>query len=90
MGVIIFVVIPRLARHVAPGGGLLLTVGPSAGEVIGSVEGDPVYHASLSIEEYEVRLRKAGLEVAEFVAEDGDCGGHSVLLAIRKGDSGRR
>jgi hypothetical protein len=49
--------IPRLARHVAPGGCLLLTVGPSASERIGSVGGEPVYHASLSIDEYEERLR---------------------------------
>ena len=77
-------VIPRLARHVAPGGGLLVTVGPSESEVMGTVEGDPVYHASLSIDEYEVRFREAGLEVAEFVTEDRDCAGHSVLLAIRR------
>ena len=77
-------VIPRLARHVAPGGGLLVTVGPSEGEVMGTVEGDPVYHASLSIGEYEMRFREAGLEVAEFVAEDRECAGHSVLLAIRR------
>ena len=76
-------VIPRLARHVAPGGGILLTVGPSESEVMGTVEGDPVYHASLSIGEYEIRFHEAGLKVGEFVAEDCDCAGHSVLLAVR-------
>lgn len=77
-------VIPRLARHVAPGGGLLVTVGPSASEVMGTVEGDPVYYASLSIDEYQARFREAGLAIAEFVPEDHDCAGHSVLLAVRR------
>lgn len=76
-------VIPRLAGYLAPGGGLLVTIGPSESELVGTVEGDPVYHASLSIDDYEVRFRQAGLEVAEFVAEDRDCAGHSVLLAVR-------
>ena len=73
----------RLARHVAPGGALLVTFGPSASEKIGSVGGDPVYHASLSIDEYEERLRRAGLEIQDFVPEDPGCAGHSVLLAVR-------
>jgi ubiquinone/menaquinone biosynthesis C-methylase UbiE len=77
--------IPRLARHVAPGGCLLLTVGPSASERIGSVGGEPVYHASLSIDEYEERLRGVGMEVEDFVPEDPGCAGHSVLFAIRRG-----
>ena len=40
--------IPRLAAHLEPGGRLLVTVGPEAGEVTGSVGGEAVYHASLS------------------------------------------
>jgi SAM-dependent methyltransferase len=74
-------VIPLLARHLSPGGALLLTVGPSDGEVTGTVEGDAVYHASLSPEEYEGLLRDVGLAVVDFVAEDPACGFHSVLLA---------
>jgi ubiquinone/menaquinone biosynthesis C-methylase UbiE len=82
--------IPRLARHVAPGGALLVTVGPSASEKIGSVGGDPVYHASLSIDEYEERLREVGLEVEDFVPEDPGCAGRSVLFAVRPADSSPR
>ncbi len=74
-------VIPRLARHVAPGGGLLLTVGPREGEAIGTVGGEPVYHASLAPHDYAERLRREGLTVSDFVPEDPACGGHSVLLA---------
>lgn len=73
--------IPLLAQHLKPGGGLLLTVGPSAGEVTGTVEGETVYHASLSRDEYEALLNAAGLVIAAYAAEDPDCDCHSVLLA---------
>lgn len=79
--------IPRLATHVAPGGALLVTVGPSASERIGAVGGEPIYHASLSIEEYEARFQDAGLEVEAFVPEDPGCAGHSVLFAVRRGEA---
>ncbi|HEX9881099.1 MAG TPA: class I SAM-dependent methyltransferase [Hyphomicrobium sp.] len=74
-------VIPILARHLSPGGALLLTVGPEDGEVTGTVEGEAVYHASLSPEEYARLLRDAGLAIVDFVAEDPACDCHSVLLA---------
>lgn len=76
-------VIPRLARHLAPGGALLVTVGPEDGEVTGTVDGAAVYHASLSPEEYARRLSAAGLELVDFVAEDPTTDFHSVLLARR-------
>jgi hypothetical protein len=62
----------------------MVTAGPVESEVMGTVEGDLVYHASLSIDECEVQFHEAGLEVAEFVPEDRDCAGHLVLLAIRR------
>lgn len=80
-------VIPRLARHLSPGGAMLLTVGPDHSEAIGQVGGCPVYHASLSPNEYVDRLARVGLMVESFVANDPDCAGHSVLLAV---DSGER
>lgn len=64
-------------------GALLLTVGPKEGEVLGAVEGEDVYHASLSPSEYEQRLQENGFHEIEFVAEDVNCGLHSVLLASR-------
>ncbi len=75
-------IIPILARHLMPGGAMLLTVGPDEGEVTGTVEGEPVYHASLSQAEYERRLRDTGLCLVDFVAEDQTCGYHSVMLAV--------
>ena len=73
--------LPRLAAHLAPQGALMLTVGPEAGEVAGHVGEDPVYHASLSPEEYEQQLAGLGLRILHFVRQDPDCGSHTVLLA---------
>ena len=69
--------------NLEPGGVLMLTVGPQAGEVTGHVGGDPVYHASLSPAEYATRLDENGLRMTGFLADDPDCAGHSVLLAKR-------
>ncbi|UYV38737.1 class I SAM-dependent methyltransferase [Rhodobacteraceae bacterium D3-12] len=77
-------VIPRLAAHLCPGGALMMSVGPEAGDVWGTVAGEAVYHASLSPDDYAAELANCGCEVAAFCAEDADCNGHSVLLA-RKG-----
>jgi ubiquinone/menaquinone biosynthesis C-methylase UbiE len=76
-------VLARFARHLAPGGALLLTVGPEAGEVSGWVGDDAVYHASLSPAGYEQELSALGLAVRAFVPEDPDCDFHTVLLAQR-------
>ncbi|THH39092.1 class I SAM-dependent methyltransferase [Aliishimia ponticola] len=73
--------LPRLARHLAPGGHLLVTVGDSDGETTGRVGEFEVYHASLSLAEYASILEANGLRVTGFMARDPDCTGHSVLLA---------
>ncbi len=69
------------AGHAASRAVLLFTSGPEAGEPIGDVEGEPVYHASLDPGDYELLLGEAGFEVLAFVPEDPDCAGHSVWLA---------
>jgi len=73
--------IARMARHLAPGGTLLLTVGPDAGEAEGHVGGEPVYHASLSPAGYATCLEENGLRLTGFLAEDPDTDRHSVLMA---------
>jgi trans-aconitate methyltransferase len=75
--------IPKLAAHLTPGGALLLTVGPEAGEPLGQVGGEIVYHASLAPQDYAARLAAVGIEVVAFVPEDPQCGGRSVLLGRR-------
>ncbi|MGB0452932.1 MAG: class I SAM-dependent DNA methyltransferase [Bacteriovoracaceae bacterium] len=63
-----------------PGGVFLTTVGPDSGEVTGQVNGEEVYHSSLSQAEYRDILDSGSCELLEFVANDPDCTGHSVLL----------
>jgi ubiquinone/menaquinone biosynthesis C-methylase UbiE len=75
---------PVFARHLAPGGALLFTSGPDAGEAVGSVEGLPVYHASLTPADYAACLERAGLVARVFIADDPDCDRHSVWLARRR------
>jgi SAM-dependent methyltransferase len=68
-------------RHAARGTALMFTSGGSLGESIGSYHGDPLYHASLSLEEYETLLESACFRVVAHVTEDPDCGHHTVWLA---------
>lgn len=77
--------IPDLAARVRVGGAMLLTVGSREGEVIGTVSGENVYHASLSPDEYRRLLASAGFRDIVLVLEDPECQGHSVLLAVDKG-----
>ncbi|GAB4529060.1 MAG: class I SAM-dependent methyltransferase [Parvularculaceae bacterium] len=76
--------LPKLAAHIAPGGALMLTVGPEAGETAGMVEGEAVYHASLDPDEYRTILTREGFADIVFVAEDPDCDFHSILLASKR------
>jgi ubiquinone/menaquinone biosynthesis C-methylase UbiE len=73
------------ARHLEPGGALLFTCGPGAGEAVGAVEADPVYHASLSPAEYAALMEAHGILPRRFTAEDPDCGGRSVWLGRAEG-----
>jgi hypothetical protein len=60
----------------------MFTSGTSAGEVIGSYRGEPLYHASLDPTEYEHLLSSNGFEVRSFVPNDPACGNHTVWLAL--------
>ncbi|MBS7542275.1 class I SAM-dependent DNA methyltransferase [Ancylobacter oerskovii] len=72
------------AAHAEPGAPLLFTSGPAAGEAIGTLEGEPLYHASLDPAEYRARLDEAGFDLVAHRAEDPGCGGHTVWLARRR------
>ena len=74
-------VLPRLAQHLTPGGVLMLTVGPTAGEISGHVGDDLVYHSSLAPQEYEGILANLGIDIVRFTNEDPDCGHRTVLFA---------
>jgi trans-aconitate methyltransferase len=72
---------PIFRRHAAPGAVLMFTSGPSAGEQIGSYQGEPLYHASLDSAEYRALLGANGFDVVAHVGEDHDCGLHTIWLA---------
>lgn len=68
-------------EHASPGAPLLFTTGTRHGEAIGSFQGESLYHASLSPEEYGSLLESHGFRVLNHVVEDPRCGRHTVWLA---------
>lgn len=75
---------PIFERHANPGALLLFTTGSDHGVAIGSYQGEPLYHASLSTDEYRMLLVSHGFGVEAHKADDPDCGGHAVWLARRQ------
>jgi trans-aconitate methyltransferase len=71
----------RFASHALEGAPLMFTSGPEEDEAIGSYCEEPLYHASLSPSEYEQLLATSGFVVRAYVAEDPDCGEHTIWLA---------
>jgi trans-aconitate methyltransferase len=80
------------AEHAAPGAALIFTTGTEHGEAIGSLEGERLYHASLSTEEYRKLLESHGFRIVRHEIEDPNCGGHTIWLARKDAstDSPRR
>jgi len=72
---------PRFASHAGEGAPLMFTSGPGEGEAIGSYREEALYHASLGPSEYEQLLATSGFVVRAYLAEDPDCGGHTIWLA---------
>jgi SAM-dependent methyltransferase len=75
---------PIFRNHAAPEAPLLFTSGPGFGEAIGTLEGEPLYHASLDPDDYCQHLEQNGFDVVAHVQEDPDCGHHTVWLARRR------
>lgn len=69
------------AEHAAPSALLMFNSGPAYGEAIGEYRGDPLYHASLSADEYRDLLAKFGFIVISHVIEDPNAGGRTVWMA---------
>ena len=76
---------PIFQRHIAPAGVLLFTSGPRAGEAIGILYGEELFHASLDLDEYRMLLASCRFRVLHFALEDPKCGGHTVWLAQAEG-----
>lgn len=76
--------IPDFASRIRAGGAMLLTVGDREGEITGFVDGETVYHASLSAEEYQTLFHECGFSDVAFVANDETCEGRSFIFAAGK------
>lgn len=72
---------PIFAQHSRPGAPLMFTSGPAHGEAIGTLAGEPLYHASLAPSEYVQLLDLNGFNVLAYAPEDVTCGGRTVWLA---------
>lgn len=69
------------AKHAAPGAPLMFTSGPDHGTAIGEFQGEPLFHASLSPDDYRQNLEIHGFALIDHVAEDPRAGGRTVWLA---------
>ena len=67
--------------HAAPGAALMFTSGTHEGTAIGELEGEPLYHASLSPTEYRALLSAYGFQLLHYVVEDPECGRRTIWLA---------
>jgi len=77
---LMFVVFDRQAGH---GALLMFNAGPAAGEAIGNYRGDPLFHASLSPDEYRSLLDHHGFAIIGHAVNDPEAGGRTVWLCRR-------
>ena len=73
----------RFAAHSRPGAALMFTSGAEAGETIGRWRGEPLYHASLSPEDYARLLAANGFTLVDHCLRDRGCGDATIWLAQR-------
>lgn len=71
-------------RHAKETALLMFNAGPGEGEAIGSYRGDPLFHASLGLEEYQSLLSHHGFEITGHAVNDPEAGGRTVWLARRE------
>lgn len=71
------------AAHCAQGGSLMFTSGTEHGQAIGAWEGEPLYHGSLDMEEYEALLALSGFIMVDHYDHDKECGGATISIAKR-------
>ncbi|MBK1657777.1 class I SAM-dependent methyltransferase [Paracraurococcus ruber] len=72
---------PLFSAHAAAGAALMFTSGPKHGVAMGTLGGEPLYHASLDGAEYRALLDENGFAVVAQVTEDPTCGGRTIWLA---------
>jgi 2-polyprenyl-3-methyl-5-hydroxy-6-metoxy-1,4-benzoquinol methylase len=74
---------PIFAEHASPRAILMFNTGSQHGESAGEYKGDPLYHASLSPNEYEALTERFGFRVIQRAASDATAGGRTVWLYQR-------
>jgi hypothetical protein len=75
---------PIFADHASAGRLLMFKTGPQHGEAVGDYNGDPLYHASLSLSEYEALVGRSGFAVIQHATNDASAGGRTVWLCQRR------
>ena len=78
------------ARHAAKSAVLMFNTGPGHGEGVGDYRGDPLYHASLSLDEYRSLLSDIGFDVVAHAVEDWQTGGGRTVWLTRRGSTVQR
>lgn len=71
---------PIFSQYLKDGGVLAFTSGDKHGEVYGENGSENLYHASLSIQEYEDLLSQHGFKVIIHKVDDKDCGNATTWL----------
>lgn len=72
---------PIFRAHASPRAALMFTTGPDHGVAMGTFEGEPLYHASLSGAEYRALLAGNGFDVVAHAVDDPGCSRHTIWLA---------
>ena len=73
--------IPKLSNLLNPNGLFLFTSGPENGISWGKINGQDLFHASLSESQYKNLLQNNNFKVIKHVVQDPMCGGTTVWLA---------
>jgi cyclopropane fatty-acyl-phospholipid synthase-like methyltransferase len=69
------------AAHAVPGAPLMFTSGAEHGEIANPLYGEPLYHASMTTDDYRALLDVHGFQVARHVVADPACGERTIWLA---------
>ena len=71
------------ARHAGPSAALMFNSGPDHGEAVGEYRGEPLYHASLSPDEYTKLLNGIGFDIIAHAVDDWATGGGRTVWLTR-------
>lgn len=70
----------RVPEMLVLGGAFMFTSGYEDGVRMGTMNTDPLYHASLTAREYDEILQRVGFEIVRYKEDDPECGLHTIRL----------